>query len=679
MRPGDRAARAHGALAPATHIARRFRGPSTRLGLPAISLLGPRFSGKSQTLQDVHGLLAKRKTDVTSAVPVLIDLEELGHVADDELTRRLASRLKADRAIQSSDAARASEMDQIASCLREIGRVNERGTVLLVDHLDAVSASFARGVVRSFRVAFDQRDVFPEYRRIGVVFAGSASLSLLRRAGESAFVTEFLVLPSTPRAVQLGGVRKHWPRHTELPAEVAAYVAAASGGERVFVELLVEALGSASEAHAIGVDDIDRAICRLCHELSSDIFRELTLALLLDGDLYDLVKEVLRRGERQVERRDIAPDIDLFSLSGALVLASDGGAMSARYAFRNEIVRSFVSCLQQWREHRDSRAPSPAVAAIVEEFDGIWRSLGSSPRIWSAVKVVGELWSLLTGSRAEPEDVQLRVVPHERATPAYWLSSRTNTVTVEGALRPWPATESAVRGAIEGREGVPCVASDDARICVAGATTNEHARLVVAVTLATRNVLRIREHTIALWQRALDSSSKALTMSALAEIARYIIANPDHRVAPDDVSVLNGQPSTDRHVNGGGRATLELGAIRTLSQRLAAVGFSTGRQPGEFVAEFLDRSELPDVWKREVSGRAAGSFDDATWYLIRLLLEKGAIPDSDGYSALAVVLVANAERFGLEDLKLICRVIHDLQNPRDLPLLESIERLSVSG
>ena len=660
-------------MAPATRIARRFRGAGTWHGLPAVSLLGPRFSGKTQCLVDVLALLDKRKTDHSTAVPILIDLESLGHGSDETLSERFVTELGSRRGMRrsSSDGESDAEGGQITQCLKRIGSLGDRGTVVLVDHLDAVSAGFARTVVRSFRVAFDQRDVFAAYRRVGVVFAGSASLSLLRRSGESAFVTDFLAMPSTASAIRLAGVKKHWP-DAELSREAGAHAAMLSGGERLFVELLRSALGSGADRSDLDVDDLNRAATRICHELQSDIFRELTLALLIDPDLWALVTEVLRRGDGQVERRDVAGDVDVFSLSGVLVLTSEGGT-PARYAFRNELVRRFVGCLYEWRELGQPRPPAPPVPELAATFDSLWQALGSGPRIWHAMRVIGDLWSLLTGARSAPEDVYLRVTLHEPGAPVYWLSARTMAVVTDDQVsRLPPVIADAIRGVVESGGGVPCVASDSMWISVAVATTDDHAQMVMVITQAARNMLRLREQTLRLWQRAMEGWSRILAMSALAEVARRILAAPPGRAL---TSPVPDQPIPPREADvQPSRARLDPATLRTLSQRLAEVGFVVNRQPHEFVAAFIDNADLPDVWKREIAGRTYGSIDDASRSLIRQLLEKGVLPTDTRYSALAVVLAGSADRFGREDRELFVQVVRQLRNPHDAALLESITR-----
>jgi hypothetical protein len=674
MAIGARAPRRSGdTLSPAAHIARRFRGAGTWHGLPAVSLLGPRYSGKTQCLVDVLALLDKRKNDTTSAVPILIDLESLGHGSEGTLSERFVALLGSRRGVSRPGAGRHSDAEggQITQCLKRIGTMDDRGTVVLVDHLDAVSAGFARTVVRSFRVAFDQRDVFPAYRRVGVVFAGSASLSLLRRSGESAFVTDFLAMPSTSSAIQLAGVRKHWPRPTELSREAAAHAALLSGGERPFVELLRAGLGPDADRPGLDAGELDRLAERVCHELSSDIFRELILALLVDRDLWTLVKEVLRRGDGQVERRDVAGDIDVFSLSGVLVASSQAGAL-ARYAFRNELVRRFVACFHAWRERGHPRAPAPPIPDIAAAFDGLWQDLGSGPRVWQAARALGDLWMLLTGARAAPDDIYLRLTPHEPGAPVYWLSARTMTVVAETdeTLRLSPIIENAMLGVKESGNGVPCVASDSMWVAVAVAASDDHANLVFVIAQAARNMQRLREHTLSLWQRVIDTWSKILSMGALAEVARRMLATQQYRGFPGQAADEL-PPARDPDV-ASGRARLDPSTLRALSQRLAAAAFALNRQPQELVRTYLDDADLPDGWKREMAGRTFASLDDASRCLIRQLLEKGAVPTAPGHSALAVVLAASADRFGREDRELFALVIRQLRNPRDADLLDSL-------
>jgi hypothetical protein len=666
-------ARARGtgrALAPAARIARHFRGAAAWHGLPAVSLLGPRFSGRSECLTEVRSLLDKRRNDATSAVPILIDLESLGRASDETLAERFVSELGLRRGMSRTTSGEAEDAGgYITQCLKRIGGLEDRGTVILLDHLDAVSAGFARTVVRSFRVAFDQRDVFAAYRRVGVVFAGSASLSMLRRSGESAFVTDFLAMPSTSSALRLAGVRKHWPGSTSGWSRAAEErVAWLSGGERPFVELIVDALGAAAAQTDPDLEDIDRAATRICQELSSDIFRELALALLLDPDLWTLAVEVLQRGDGQVARRDVASDVDVFSLSGVLVLANQGDA-STRYAFRNELVRRFVACVHAWRENGHRPPPAPSIIEAAGTIDGLWHALGSGPRFWHAARALGDLWALLTGSRIAPDDIHVRVALHEPATPVYWLSARTMTVIDDRAFRPPPVLSSAVRGIDEYGVGVPCVATDSAQVSVAVATTDDHARLAIVVTHAAPPALRLREHTLSLWQRAVEIWSRVLAMSALAELARHVLADRERSGISITDDRMTGRDGSD---GSPGRARLDLPTLRRLSQRLAEVGFALGRPPNEFVAALLGDADLPEAWKREIGGRTYGSIDDAARYVIRQLVEKGTVPGSPAYSALAVVLCGAASRFGREDRELFRDVVVRLRNEHDAALLQAM-------
>jgi hypothetical protein len=299
-------------------------------------------------------------------------------------------------------------------------------------------------------------------------------------------------------------------------------------------------------------------------------------------------------------------------------------------------------------------------------IDGLWHALDSGPRFWHAARALGDLWGLLIGSRAAPDDIHVRVRLHEPETTVYWLSARTLTVTEAGAFRASPVMAAAVRDVDEYGIGIPCVASDSGHVSVAVATTDDHASLVLVVTQAARPGLRLREHTLSLWQRAVESWSRILAMSALAELARHVLVSRPAAIPDALVRMPDGRDA------GPGRARLDYMTLRSLSGRLAEVAYAQRWDPMQLVTALLDHADLPDTWKRDIGGRTYGSVDDAARSLVRQLLEKGALPSPPGYTALAVVLSGNGERFGREDRELFCQAIAELRHAADGPLLEAL-------
>jgi hypothetical protein len=161
-------------------------------------------------------------------------------------------------------------------------------------------------------------------------------------------------------------------------------------------------------------------------------------------------------------------------------------------------------------------------------------------------------------------------------------------------------------------------------------------------------------------------------MSSLAEIGQGVLINPELPWQAAGVGVSTPGQIQRRHDSTWERTKLDNRVVQSLAQRLAEVAFTLWKQPGEFVFESVNRADLPDAWKRDLCGRVTGSFDDASRYLVRALLEKGLVPGERRVSALALFLAANAEGFGLDDRELFCRVIGELRNPEDNTLIALI-------
>src|SRR6185369_4190045 len=118
---------------PAARIFKRFRNANSVTGLPAVSVLGPRFAGKSQCLKDVDALLRRRGKGGDVALSLVIDLEMLGTARNDDLAEHLIDRLYSQLPSASRlrpDAGEEWKVYPFAESLRHVASQVQRATVI---------------------------------------------------------------------------------------------------------------------------------------------------------------------------------------------------------------------------------------------------------------------------------------------------------------------------------------------------------------------------------------------------------------------------------------------------------------------------------------------------------------------------------------------------------------------
>ena len=297
------------------------------------------------------------------------------------------------------DNARSAFVSQMSEILQSI----DKYVMIYVDHTDYVPRYFARSLATQFRDILEKEDLFPELRRVGLVWSGAMSLFGLKQEVNSAFsMCKTIVTPAADPAQRELLVRDQLKRRglDGLPDLAINTLASHTGGEPAFLDPVIRMLcdekrGRHSKAF----------LGKILKELSDPArtvvpeLKEIALNVYLDRDLREIVERLLSSSVAPC--REPAVDVDRYHLAGAVVL--DKGTSRAGYAFRNALVEQFLRRLfgQPVAKHvrlaESSERNVQALPGLLNEINNLHdlkEQLDQCFDLKDATSLLVEAWSL---------------------------------------------------------------------------------------------------------------------------------------------------------------------------------------------------------------------------------------------------------------------------------------------
>jgi hypothetical protein len=385
-------------------IAQKGRGTAA----PFLAVLGPTGSGKSLLLSQIAKYLGNRSPP-DAYCHIKIDLRSSA-LADSnqmhfDLIRKVHAQAQSHGLAIPLQISRDNARATFVSHMREILQSIDKYVMIYVDHSDYVPRYFARSLATQFRDILEKEDLYPELRRVGLVWSGAMSLFGLKQEVDSAFsMCKTIVTPTSDPAQRELLVRDQLKqRGFEAPSDFIVHtLASQTGGEPAFLDPIIRMLcderkGRQSKAF------LTRVLNQLSDPARTVIpeLKEVALNVYLDQDLREIVDRLLSGSV--VPCREPAVDVDQYHLKGAVVL--DKGTSRAGYTFRNGLVEQFLRLLLGQPAAKQARLKDKDESGVltfpgplneISELRKLEEQIVQCFDLKDATSLIVDAWSLLT-------------------------------------------------------------------------------------------------------------------------------------------------------------------------------------------------------------------------------------------------------------------------------------------
>lgn len=403
---------------------------------PTLAVLGPPGSGKSNFLQRL--LEARRSAASARAreVCLRIDLRRAPTGSVDDIYgyvyRTLWTEARAAAVQHDYDGSEEQERLRFRALLENMLKscpVNY--LIIFFDHINCVSRDFANDLHHTFRHFIESAVDRPLYQRLGFVVAGTVSLFRMRQEIISAYTMfdKMILLPHQDPNVCRYLVEEQLKIYlpgTGVPPDVLDLLAEETGGEPAFLEPTLGLLRQGRPAE-LTTQLVQDAIAQLCARADTPALRQVALHVWGDRALLDIVRG-LRRGDF-VRTRDLHADIDLFHLTGAVVVDRRARPYES-YRFRNKMVggylTSLLDTLEQNNGHPTTLTSLPILAEL-RRLEELKTAVRAAPQLWKCTKLLREAWELTTHFR-QPPDLQFYVGARDPTAQGWWLEAGADAV-----------------------------------------------------------------------------------------------------------------------------------------------------------------------------------------------------------------------------------------------------------
>ena len=466
---------------------------------PRWAVLGPRYSGKTQFLNEFIALCA-RSDHIRAPIPLYLDLKRIPIGPEERMYRAIYQQLDLNSHqvhIQVSSEGPLDGTGRFDHFVRDVLSQSNRRVALVIDHIDWVPHFFGRSLLRRLRLMIDQQDICQEFKRLCVLISGSTSLFDLRRSGDSEFIVSTLFFPysgATPPVTS--------GRNGRTPKAVREKLEQLTGGEPTFWNLLCTEIDSERPPT---IDLLEHGVEQLVKNADRhELFRHMILSLGSDRELRQLVQELLNSKSSRVVRRDTSPDIDHFCLSGIVVLKKEQNI--AFYRFRNGIVERLMRKLV---DNRGSEWSAQVRQECYEARD-----------IFSALKNLLSLWKLCVPNLRAPQCFIHVCFNH--STLDLWIDFERQHVGNLSDMDSIPNSAlQAIRAANETSIPHSTFGFDGKTISFVIPFARPGTSTSLILTFPDQSTSELNEASLGHWLRVLDECGPAIISSALAELSLY--------------------------------------------------------------------------------------------------------------------------------------------------------------
>jgi len=554
---------------------------------PFLAVLGPTGSGKSLLLSRIAAYLDGRSSP-DAYCHINIDLRNIALADSNQMHFDLIRRVYAqaqNRGLtiplpNSRDDARSTFVSHVIDMVQSM----DKYVMIYVDHSDYVPRYFARSLATQFRDIVEKDDLYPELRRVGLVWSGAMSLFGLKQEVDSAFsMCKTIVTPTQDAAQRELLVRDHLRQSglVEPTDFMVNTLASQTGGEPAFLDPAIRMLCAEKKGR-----QSKHLLARVLKQLSDPTrtmipeLKEIALNVHLDRDLREIVERLDEN--LVVPCREPAVDVDQYHLKGAVVL--DKGASRAGYLFRNGLVAQFLKTLFGRSAARQARSTDndethvltfPGPLKEIHALRGLEEALRQCFDLNDATSLVVDAWDSLT------ECGRPTIAFCLQASKSIWFG-QPNGEPVDAA--PFPTAGTAAEGALTYRRAF--FASDEHRVSVALPLLHDTRSAAVAATvdrgrlkvgLSEMSVHHWAEFVMAFEPHLITLCLSALGVQRIAEMepaGQEADAQSDPAAAFVHISCFaydcRGNPIADAVITFervDGEARTQLGEVRTTGDR----------------------------------------------------------------------------------------------------------------
>lgn len=514
-----------------------FKNQARRRLPPSLALLGPPGSGKSIFLNKLMNSLNAREDSSTNVKSLMLDLRSIPVGSLVEIYFYINQALLQEAAHiginQSFDIKVQISHLRFEEILRELLGAVDGHLVIFIDHLESVPRLFASDLSHRFRNFLETTEHDSEYLRLGLVIAGAVSLYDLKHGPNSAFqMLPVIRFPQSDRATRVKLVEDYLQNYmsTEISPDLINLFADLTAGEPGFLEPLIVHLLKDGKQISLNQELVSACVEEICSHSQVQVLRNLALHLWGDNRLREIVRDLVTLPS--VMPRSVAPDIDRYELSGAVVIGQGVLGKTRHYQFRNGISERYLTELYN-RLETDCYNPKTQFS-IENELGNLEaakaRCLNAS-QIWPWLKAVREAWVAITPYN-QPR--LYLYVTKTGSTSGWWLNADAARIS-EPELRQVSdiSTNAATFSALDqlslafsgDSESIKAfIESDPEHISIAIPLYAREIAIICTATLSRTDAGRgLTEFDLCHWIRFLQNVKQVVPTLVLAEIGLEIL------------------------------------------------------------------------------------------------------------------------------------------------------------
>ncbi|HVQ36358.1 MAG TPA: CHAT domain-containing protein [Pyrinomonadaceae bacterium] len=501
---------------------------------PSLALLGPPGSGKSIFLNQLvnsfnleNGALGNTRclTLDLRTVPIGSQFEIYFHI--NQALLQEAARIGIDKDFDIKVQIPHLRFEEI---LRELLAAVEGNLVMFIDHLESVPRLFASDLSHRFRNFLETTEHDSEYLRLGLVVAGVVSLYDLKHGPNSAFqMLPVIRFPQTETSTRVQLVEDYLKNSMSLQISrnLLNLFADLTGGEPGFLEPLIRHLLREGKQISLTEELIAASVQDICSQSQIPALRNLALHLWGDGALREIVRDLAQRPS--VMQRSVAPDIDRYELSGAVVVAQGSYGKTREYKFSNDISKRYLTDLYNVLETNcPASRPEFLIDKELRNLETKKLQCLNATRIWSWLNAVGDAWVAITPYYQPKLHLYFTQAGGDSG---WWLDADVGKIS-DPELRGVPntSTEAATFTALEqlslafsgDTDSVKAfIESDPEQISIAIPLYAREIAVVIAATLSRTDAGRgLTEFDLCHWLRFLQNVKQVAPTLVLAEIGQ---------------------------------------------------------------------------------------------------------------------------------------------------------------
>jgi len=480
---------------------------------------------------------------------------------------------------------RDSARSTFVSHMREILQGIDKCVMIYVDNSDYVPRYFARSLATQFRDILEKEDLYPELRRVGLVWSGAMSLFGLKQEVDSAFSMCKTIVTPISDVTQRELLVRDQLKQSGFKASTEYIVSALSsqtGGEPAFLNPIIRLLLDDRRARPSKAS-LAKVLDQLSDPTRTPIpeLKEVALNVYLDHDLREIVDRLLSGSI--VPCREPSVDVDYYHLKGAVILGK--APNRASYSFRNGLVERFLRRLfGQFADNQTrfiKNEENGGVLTFPGPLNAIYRlrelegQLEECFDLKEATSLIVDAWSLLMGSGRPTIAICLQ------ASKSIWFGPLNGEPT---NIAPFTTASTAAVGSLTSRRSY--FSFDEHRVSVALPVQYGENSAAVTVTVDRSPLqLGLSEMSVQHWAQFITKFEARLMTLCLSALGRQRIAETrletttaDAELNPAEAFVCiacfaydcRGNPISDavitfERVDGEARA--QLGEIRTTGDR----------------------------------------------------------------------------------------------------------------